>query len=144
MYFSLNVVSTFLSPVLGSLSDKIGRKKVLMAGYMLYAVVYLCFGFITGNSKLLLWFFWPLYGVYYAFTEGVEKAFVADIAPQESKATALGFFHTIVGICLFPANLLAGFLLYFSRSAPFIWGGILAAIAVFIIGFLVKEKSSKR
>ena len=113
-----------------------------MAGYLLYAVVYLCFGFITENSQLLLWFFWPLYGVYYAFTEGVEKAFVADIAPRESKATALGFFHTIVGISLFPANLIAGLLLYFSKSAPFIWGGILAAIAVLIIFAFIREKSS--
>ncbi len=79
-----------------------------MAGYGLYAVVYSAFGFITPGSNRLLFGLWLIYGIYYAMTEGVEKAFVADIAPKESKATALGFHQTIVGVTLLPASIIAG------------------------------------
>jgi len=69
-------------------------------------MVYAAFGFI-GHGSALLWVFWPLYGIYAAMTEGVEKAFVAKLAPAESKATALGISHTIIGIGLLPASIIA-------------------------------------
>ena len=78
--------------------------------------------------------------LYYAMTEGVEKAFVAETAPAESKGTALGFYNTIVGIGLLPASIIAGFLFSFAPSAPFIFGGITAVAAVLIIGFYVREE----
>ncbi len=71
--------------------------------------------------------------VYYALTEGVEKAFVADLAPQGSKATALGFYHTIVGIGLLPASLIAGFLFSWNPAAPFLWGSGCAVVTVVIL-----------
>ncbi len=144
MYFVFNAASTALSPAFGSLSDKIGRKKILVAGYALYAVVYAAFGFITSQSAALLWIFWPLYGVYYALTEGVEKAFVADLAPAESKATALGFYHTITGIFLLPASVVAGILFSVSPSAPFVFGGALAVAAVTILAAFVRERRGAR
>ncbi len=110
MYLAFNLASSLLSTFFGSLSDKIGRKCILVTGYLLYAIVYMSFGFLTGSSKSLLWVFWIIYGVYYAMTEGVEKAFVSSLAPAESKATALGFYHTIVGMSLLPASLIAGLL----------------------------------
>ena len=73
-------------------------------------------------------------------TEGVEKAFVAASAPKDSKATALGFYHTIVGISLLPASIIAGILFSWMPSAPFILGGCLAAITVVIIQTGVREK----
>ncbi len=139
MYILFNFTSSILSSRFGKLSDKIGCKKPLIAGYTLYAVVYIAFGFIGPNSRLLLWVFWPLYGLYYAMTEGVEKAFVARIAPAGSKATALGFYNTIVGIGLLPASLAAGFLFSLWPSAPFIFGGLMTISAVFILLFLVRE-----
>jgi MFS family permease len=140
MYIIFNLTTTALSSAFGSLSDRIGRKKLLMAGYILYAVVYIAFGFISRSSSLLLWFFWPLYGLYYAMTEGVEKAFVADIAPENSRATALGFYHTIIGIGLLPASVIAGLLFSAHPGLPFIFGGGLAVVTVLILGFGVKER----
>ena len=107
-----------------------------MAGYGLYGIVYISFGFITPATKSLLWFFWPFYGIYYAMTEGVEKAFVSDIAPNDSKATALGFYHMIVGAGLLPASIIAGWLWQaVSPAAPFYFGAVLAFIAM--LGLLV-------
>jgi len=142
MYFAFNLSTSLLSTAFGSLSDRIGRKKLLIAGYGLYAAVYIAFGFICQKTNFLLWFFWPLYGIYFAMTEGIEKAFVSDIAPKGSKATALGFYHTIVGIGLLPASIIAGILFSLLPSAPFIFGGALALISVTILGFFVKEKGS--
>ncbi len=140
MYIAFNLSTTLLSSAFGALSDRIGRKKLLVAGYTLYAVIYIAFGFVPGSSNWLLWIFWPIYGIYYAMTEGVEKAFVSDIAPADSKATALGFYHTITGIALLPASLIAGFLFTLHPGAPFVFGGAMALIAVAILAAGVREK----
>ena len=140
MYLLFNFSTALLSTAFGSLSDTIGRKKVLMAGYGLYGIVYIAFGFITPATNSLIWFFWPLYGIYYAMTEGAEKALVSDIAPSDSKATALGFYHTIVGVGLLPASIIAGILFSFVPSAPFIFGGGMALATVVILGFSVTER----
>jgi len=140
MYLIFNLSTSLLATFFGSLSDKIGRKRVLIAGYSLYAAVYIAFGFISGKTNWLLWFFWPAYGIYYAMTEGVEKAFVSDIAPIGSKATALGFYHTIVGVGLLPASLIAGILFSILPSAPFLFGGATASVAVVILGIFVANE----
>ncbi len=140
MYMLFNLATSLLSTAFGSLSDRIGRKKLLLAGYSLYALVYIAFGFIPGSSGYLLWIFWPLYGVYYAMTEGVEKAFVSGIAPADSKATALGFYHTITGIALLPASVIAGLLFTYHPGFPFLFGGAMAATAVILLAAGVREK----
>jgi len=139
MYIIFNFTTSVFAAQFGKLSDKIGCKKPLIAGYSLYAVVYIAFGFITADTGYLLWVFWPIYGLYYAMTEGVEKAFVARTAPEGSKGTALGFYNTIVGVGLLPASVIAGFLFSFLPSAPFVFGGIMAVAAVAILSFTVKE-----
>jgi len=144
LYLIFNLSTSLFSPAFGSLSDKIGRKNLLIAGYGLYAVVYIAFGFISQKANFLLWFFWPLYGIYFAMTEGIEKAFVSDIAPKDSKATALGLYHTIVGIGLLPASIIAGILFSLFPSAPFLFGGALALVAALVLGFFVKENGLDR
>jgi MFS family permease len=139
MYILFNLASSLLSTFFGSLSDRTGRKTVLLIGYGLYAAVYLAFGFITPEKAHLLWVFWPVYGVYYALTEGVEKAFVSDMAPKESKATMLGLYNTVVGIGLLPASVVAGFLFRYKPWAPFAFGGAMACASMLILGFFVRE-----
>jgi len=142
MYLVFNLASTLLSTFFGAMSDRIGKKRILMAGYLLYAVVYSAFGLVTTKTNGALWLLWILYGVYYAMTEGVEKAFVASIAPAASKATALGFYHTIVGVGLLPASVIAGLLFAWQPAAPFLVGGVLSLCAVAVLGFWVHEKQA--
>jgi MFS family permease len=140
MYMLFNLTTSVLSTAFGSMSDRIGRKKLLLAGYSLYAVVYIAFGFIPESSNYFLWIFWLLYGVYYAMTEGVEKAFVSGIAPADSKATALGFYHTITGVALLPASVIAGLLFAYYPGFPFVFGGVMASTAILLLAVGVREK----
>ncbi len=140
MYMLFNLSSSLLSGPFGSLSDRLGFRKVLIGGYALYGVVYAAFGFISRENAALLWAFWPLYGVYAAMTEGVEKAFVAKLAPAESKATALGFSHTIIGIGLLPASIIAGTLFAVQPAAPFLFGAGTSIATIIIVGLWVKER----
>jgi MFS family permease len=138
MYLLYNLSSTLLSHGFGSLADRIGFKTVLASGYALYGLVYLAFGLVAHGS-MLLWGLWLLYGAYAALTEGLEKAFIAKIAPIESRATALGFSNTIVGIGLLPASLIAGFLFSLQPSAPFLFGALTSVITLAVFGILVQE-----
>jgi len=109
-YALFNVSYALFSWPAGWLSDRVGRQRVLIVGFLLYAVVYggLAFGFGQGWAGSIILFL--LYGVYSALTDGVAKALVADFAPGELRATVIGLHSTIVGIGLFPASLLAGVL----------------------------------
>ncbi|MCX6111855.1 MAG: MFS transporter, partial [Proteobacteria bacterium] len=140
MYLVFNLTSFCFSTLFGGLSDKYGRKRFMVIGYILYAVVYTAFGFISNSSSYMLWIFWPMYGMYYAMTDGVERAFVSETAPANSKATALGLQNTIVGIGLLPASLIAGFLFVLDNRLPFLLGGIMALSAAVIVIFFVREK----
>ncbi len=136
-YLAYNLVYAAMAYPASRLSDKIGRKKIIVAGYLFYGLVYLGFAF---NSAIInLWLLFGLYGVYMGFTEGVEKALVADIAPSELRATAIGLHATLVGIGLLPASVLAGILWkYFGAAAPFYFGGIMGIVAS--VGFWVVLK----
>jgi MFS family permease len=142
MYFVFNLSSALLSNFFGRLSDTVGRRRILLAGYALYSAVYGCFGLVTKEHSSILWLFWCLYGIYYAMTEGVEKAFVGDLSPQGSRATALGFFHTIVGIGLLPASVIAGFLFSLAPAAPFIFGSFMSACSFLIVIVFVKDNKT--
>ncbi len=141
MYMAFNFSTAIVSTPLGALSDKIGRKKVILSGYALYSFIYIMFGFVSTETKNYLWLFWILYGFYYALTEGIEKALVAEIAPSEKKATMMGLFSMIVGIGLLPASVLAGLLYSFAGPAwPFLFGGGMSAVAFMIIALFLKEQ----
>jgi MFS family permease len=142
MYLLYNLSTTASSNLFGSLSDTFGFKRILCGGYVLYSVVYAAFGFI-GHGSALLWAFWPLYGIYAAMTEGVEKAFVAKLAPPESKATALGFSQTIVGIGLLPASVIAGILFAAQPALPFLFGAMTSVGAIITLAGWVKEKTDR-
>ena len=136
-YLVYNIVFAAVSYPAARLSDKLGRKKILVAGYLFYGLVYLGFG--LNNSLNSLWFLFGFYGLYTGFTEGVEKALIADIAPGQLKATAIGLHATLVGLGLLPASILAGLLWKFlGPAAPFYFGGAMGILASIGFWFILK------
>ena len=132
-YLVYNLIYTLVSYPASRLSDKIGRKKLLVIGYLFYGLVY--FGFARNSSLGNMWLLFGLYGLYIGFTEGVEKALVADIAPSNLRATAIGLHATLVGIGLLPASIIAGMLWdTFGPQAAFYFGSFMGLVAS--IGFL--------
>ncbi len=136
-----NVVYTVLSTPAGILSDKIGRRTLLVAGWLVFGGVYI--GFALANSAWLVWLLFAIYGAYYAFIEGVSRAFVADLVPEEKRGTAYGWSNGVLSIALLPASLIAGWLWSaVSPAATFYFGAGLAFIAAFGVWFAVKEAPS--
>ena len=134
MYLVYNVVYALIAWPAGRLSDRVGRKALLVVGYLTYGVVYVGFA-IAG--PLQLWGLFATYGIYVAMTDGVEKALVSDIAPADLRATLIGLHATFTGIGLLPASVFAGFLWdAFGPQAPFFFGGgmgALAAVALIVL-----------
>jgi MFS family permease len=134
MLIVLNVVYALFSTPAGILSDRIGRKKLIIFGWGLYAVVYL--GFAMTGEPWSMWILFVMYGVYYGLAEGVARALVCDLVPEDRRGTAFGLFHGVVGLTLLPASLIAGWLWQaVSPAAPFYFGAGLAILAM--VGLIV-------
>ncbi len=129
-----NCVYAGLSWPAGKLSDRVPRRWLVIAGYGIYAAVYAGFAWLRAPG--LVWLLFAVYGTYYAITEGVMKAWVADLAPADSRATAFGYFNWVVGVAAFPASLMAGWMWQrFSPAAPFACSSILALAAGVLLLF---------
>jgi MFS family permease len=141
LYFIYNIVASTLSLPLGRLSDKVGRKNLLVPGYMMFSLCYLGFAF-AGNQISMAAVF-VLYGIYTAMITGVERAFVAEISSPELKGTMLGLHSTIAGIALLPASVIAGLLWNtFGAWVPFVFGAVLSLSAAVILIFFMKNTRS--
>lgn len=139
LYFIYNLTASFLAIPCGKISDRIGRKKMLIAGYVMFAVVYLGFG--TAQTDWLFVVLFIMYGMYTAMSAGVERAFIAEIAPAKLKGTMLGLHSTIAGIALLPASVIAGFWWeYAGACAPFMFGSFMAAVAILLLVAFLPEK----
>lgn len=137
LYFVYNVSASLLAIPAGKRSDKVGRKRLLVAGYFVFSIVYLGFAFVT-QKEIMVGLF-VLYGVYTAMIAGVERAFIAEIAPSDLKGTMLGLHSTVVGIALLPASTIAGVLwTAFGAPAPFVFGACLSLAAAIILLVLLK------
>jgi MFS family permease len=90
----------------GDLSDRLGRKRLIVSGWVLYAAVYAGFAFATHEASL--WVLFLIYGIYFGLVEGAEKALVADLVRPEQRGTAYGLYNLAFGITVFPASLLMG------------------------------------
>ena len=138
LYFICHITASALSLPSGGLSDKIGRKRLLVAGYALFAAVYLGFGFAFSRPFIAGMF--VLYGAHTAMIAGVERAFVAEIAPPDMKGTMLGLQSTVAGAALLPASLITGALWSaFGPAVPFIFGAGLSLAAAGILLVFMRD-----
>jgi len=116
----------------GALSDRIGRRGVIVAGWSTYALAYA--GFALASSETQIWVLFALYGLFYGMTEGVEKAYVADLANPAERGHAFGWFNFAVGIGALPASLIFGLVWQWRGShAAFLYGGLLAGMAALLL-----------
>lgn len=140
VYALFNLFYALLSTPAGALSDKIGRVKVMQAGWLIYAISYI--GFALANQAWQIWIIYIFYGFYYATTEGIAKALVANIVPDNQRGTAYGFFNASLGLMSLPANLIAGFLWdKITPAATFYFGAACAVLALILISFSKIEKT---
>ncbi len=151
-----HVIKAVFSTPLGALSDKVGRKIVINTGWAIYAFVYLAFAllvFLPGNLQVVATFvLFAIYALFYAFSEGAEKAFIADIVKDEQRGTAFGLFNFAIGIGALPASVIFGFLYsYFDKLFPgfggtvaFGFGGAIALISMVLLAVVVKEPGKQR
>lgn len=140
MLVAFNLVYSITSLPAGNLSDRIGRKKLLIAGWLVYSFVYFGFGF--SNAGWHFFVLYMIYGLYYGLTYGTINALIADIVPENLRGTAYGTYNFVIGIMAFPASVIAGILWQgagkwagFGASAPFIFGGTMALIATILLIF---------
>jgi MFS family permease len=148
MMMTFSFIYALLSGPLGALSDRIGRRRLIIAGWLAYALVYL--GFALSSTGWQIWTLFGLYGVYYAATEGAAKALVADLVPPERRGTAYGLYNAAIGLTVLPASLIAGLLWQglgswpgLGASAPFYFGASLALLAGLLFWRLLPVSPSR-
>jgi MFS family permease len=132
VYLLFNVVSVLFSIPFGTHSDKVGRERVLIFGYLVYSLVYFGFGY-TRNIGVVIGLF-ATYGLYSAATDGIQKAFVSDLLDKNKRGTGLGIYNAMLGLTLLPASIIAG-VLYdrVDSSIPFYFGAATAASAALLM-----------
>ncbi|MFQ5795378.1 MAG: MFS transporter [Candidatus Bipolaricaulia bacterium] len=129
LYTLFNVFYGLFAAPFGVLSDKIGRGKVIISGYLLFSLTSL--GFALSNSLPVFIVLFVLYGLVHAMIDGNQRAFISELSSEELKATVLGAFHTTVGLVALPASLIAGFLWHtVAPTATFVYGGFVGVIPV--------------
>lgn len=142
LYFVYNLTASLFAIPCGKLSDQIGRKHLLVGGYLTFSLVYFGFAFCTSKPLMILIF--VIYGIYTAMTAGAERAFIAEIAPANLKGTMLGLHSTLVGIALLPASVIAGFLWdKIGVFAPFMFGSILSLIAALLLATKMRKPNQQ-
>ncbi len=146
MLITFNVVYAVFSGPLGVLSDRIGRQRLIVFGWLTYGLIYL--GFALAQSAAQVWVIYTLYGLYYAAAEGTAKALIADLISPEQRGTAYGFYNAVVGLMALPASLLAGILWQgigswkgFGADAPFLAGAVLSLGAVALLVIWQKQSA---
>ncbi len=148
MLLAFNLVYSLLSTPAGSLSDRIGRKRVLVAGWLAYAAIYLGFALAQGAGQIVVLYIG--YGAYYGLTTGTTKALLADLVPAPLRGTAYGTYHATLGLLDLAASVIAGLLWQgigpwpgFGPSAPFFFGAATAFAAAILLTLYVPEPSPR-
>jgi MFS family permease len=135
----LHVSKALSSIVGGSLSDRFGRRTLILTGWLLYALIYI--GFALASASWLMWLLFAVYGIYFGFTEGVEKAMVADLVAPEKRGTAFGFYNLVIGLGALPASLLLGFLWQrYGAAFALTTSAVISLAAVVLFALFVPER----
>lgn len=141
-----HVIKVAFSTHFGALSDRIGRKHVINIGWGIYAFVYMCFALLDNLSGLwqiiATFILFAIYALFYAFSEGAERAFVADIVKSELHGSGFGIYNFAVGLGAFPSSIIFGFLYnYFGAGVAFGTGAVIALLSMILLAVVVKEPS---
>jgi MFS family permease len=142
VYMIFNMVSVFLAVPVGKLSDKIGRERLIIPGFLIFAVTFFMFGKFNSISVFMGLF--AMYGLYSALVDGSQKALISDTVSKDLRGTGYGIYHAVLGITLLPASLIAG-LLYdnVSSNAPFYFGSAMALTAAALMTLFVFMNNRK-
>jgi MFS family permease len=143
LWAMLHVVKSAASTPAGAVSDRLGRKPLIVAGWLVYAAVYLAFG--RARAAWQAWVLFAVYGIYFGLTEGVEKAMVVDIVPAARRGAAFGWYNLALGVGALPASLLFGYV-WDARGAAtaFELGAALACAAAVAFMLLVPGRPDER
>ncbi|MGQ9464167.1 MAG: MFS transporter [bacterium] len=126
----------------GVISDRMGRKNTIIFGLLIYTMTYAAMA--ANKSIMLLWFIFVMYGLYYGFTEGNLRAFIADLTSTEHRGTIFGIYHTIIGITLLPANIIMGFLWQqFGFTIALSIGAVLSFIGAISLAVFIKSPAKE-
>jgi MFS family permease len=136
----LNLVKSATGTYGGQLSDTLGRKPLIVGGWLLYAAVYFAFGWAAAAWQA--WALFAVYGIFYGMTEGTEKALVADIVPRSRRGSAFGWYNLAIGLGALPASLIFG-AIWDRAGAPsaFMFGATLALIAALLMAFVAPSRA---
>ncbi len=138
-----HVVKMLSTMPFGALSDRIGRRSVIVAGWAVYALAYA--GFAVAASELHIWLLFAVYGLFYGLTEGVEKALLTDIAPPSERGGAFGWYNFAIGVGALPASIIFGIIWQKAGAkSAFGFGALLACLAAILLILLIPEKTSEQ
>lgn len=145
VYLLFNLVYSLSSIPAGMAADRFGKKRIILLGFVLFAVLY--YGFAIAPSTRVIWILFCFYGLFMGLTEGIQKAFIATIIPKDFKATAFGIYNTVVGLAMLPASLIGGWLWdHVSPSATFYFGAItaFASASLFFVVFWIDRLKQRK
>ena len=143
LWSALHVVKVASSVIGGDLSDRMGRRTLIGAGWMIYALVYAGFGFIDSKAAAIAIFL--VYGLFFGLTEGVEKAWIADITPVSARGTAFGIYNAALGVGSLIASIMFGLIwTRVSPSAAFLTGAALAVVSTGLLYLLFSPRRNEQ
>lgn len=144
-YAFYNFVYAMVSQPAGALSDRIGRRRVIIAGWIIYAIAYVGFALLQAGSLLELWILLGIYGIYIALTDGVTKAMASDLTPKAIRGRGLGIFYMVTGFAALAGSIIAGRIWdVFGSSSAFWLGAAAAGVSCILAAFWLPRPEAQK